>query len=147
MVGDCEHHKGNTLPTDVRNKFAKRSDVHVAFERMPILWLATFRNDDVNGLCSHELHIRSRSVEVRVVRNNIAFLASHAEQNALGGAALVCRNHICVSKDVLDRTTEPLKALAAGITLVPFHHRRPLMSGHGAGSGIGEQINQYIIRK
>ena len=90
--------------------------------RLPALW-----DHQVNRFGSDELHIRSRRIEVRIVRNNVTFLASHAEQNPLGGAALMGWDYMPVSENILDGGAEAIKALAAGIAFISLHHGRPLM--------------------
>ena len=107
--------------------------------------LASFRNHQIASLGADEFHIGSGGIEMRVVGDNVAFLAHHAEQNALGGAALVGGNDMLVAKDILNRIAKPIEAAAAGVALVALHHCGPLMSGHGAGSGVGEEIDQNIV--
>ncbi len=80
-----------------------------------------------------------------VVGDDIAFFAHHAEQNALGGSALVGGDDVLVAEDILDRRAELLEAAAAGVAFVPFHDGRPLVSGHGSGAGIGEQVDEDIV--
>ena len=38
-----------------------------------------------------------------------------------------------------------VEAAAAGVAFVAFHDRGPLVRGHGAGAGIGEQVDQDIV--
>src|SRR5581483_11857461 len=76
---------------------------------------------------------------------DVTLLAHDAEQNALGGAPLVSGNHMMIAKDVLDGLTEVIKALASGIALVALHNGSPLIGGHGAGTGIGKQIDQHVF--
>ncbi len=109
--------------------------------------LAALGDDQIHRLGADELHVRPRSVEVRVVGDDIAFFAHHAEQNALGGSALVGRDDVLVAENILHRRAELLEAAAAGITLIAFHHGRPLVGGHGAGAGIGEQVDEDIVRR
>ena len=40
---------------------------------------------------------------------------------------------------------EAVEAAAAGIAFVAFHDGRPLMRGHGAGAGVGEQVDQDVV--
>ena len=107
--------------------------------------LLAFRNDQIHRLCANELHVGARGVEMRVVGDDIALLAHHAEQNALGCAALMSRDHVAIAENVADRIAEVVEALAARVTLVALHNRGPLPGGHGAGAGISEQVDQHIV--
>ena len=107
--------------------------------------LPAFCDYQVNGFGAHEFDIGAGGVEMRVVGNDIALFAGDAEQNSLRGASLMRGNHVAIAEDVLNRIAEAIKALAAGVTFVAFHDSRPLMRGHGAGAGIGEQVDQHII--
>jgi hypothetical protein len=53
-------------------------------------------------------------------------------------------NHVTESGERADRLLEAVKAFAAGIGLVAAHHGGPLFGGHGAGAGIGEQVDQNV---
>ena len=107
-------------------------------------WRA-FGDRQVDRLGADELDVGARGVEVRVVGHDVALLAHHAEQNALGGAALVRRNHVLIAEDVLHGVAEAVEAAAAGVALVALHDRRPLVGGHGAGAGVGQQVDQHIV--
>ena len=69
----------------------------------------------------------------------------HAEEDALGGAALVRGNDVLVAEDVLHGIAEAVEAAAAGVAFVAFHDGGPLMGGHGAGAGVGEQIDEHVV--
>ncbi len=99
----------------------------------------------VDGLRAHEFDIGARGIEMGVVGHHVALLAHDVEQNAFGGAALVGGNDVTVAEDVLHRVAEVIEALAAGVAFVAFHDAGPLMSGHGAGAGIGEQVDQNVV--
>ena len=81
----------------------------------------------IDRLRAGELHIGARGVEVRVVGNDVAFLARHAKQDALGGASLVRGNHVFVAKNILYGTPEAVEAAAAGVAFVAFHDGGPLV--------------------
>ena len=80
-----------------------------------------------------------------VVGNDVSFLAHHTEEDALGGAALVRRDDVGVSKDVLDGVAKLIEAAASGVTLIAFHHGGPLVRGHGSGARVGEEIDEDIV--
>ena len=54
---------------------------------------------------------------------------------------MTCR----VAEDFLDGIFEAVEAAAAGVAFVAFHDGGPLVRGHGAGAGIGEQVDQDIV--
>src|SRR5438477_9244894 len=99
---------------------------------------AAFRNHQINCLRTNKLNIGTCGIEMRVVRNDVSFLASHSEENAFSCAALMSGNHMTITEDFLNGCAEALETLAAGIALVPFHHRRPLMRGHRTSAGISQ---------
>jgi len=105
----------------------------------------SFFNYQIDRFGAHEFHVGSRSVEVGVVGNNVSLLARDAQEDALRGASLMRGNHVLVAEDLLDGFFEMIEALAAGVTLVAFHDAGPLVSGHRAGAGVGEQIDQHIF--
>ena len=80
-----------------------------------------------------------------VVGDDVALLAHHPEEDALGGAALVGGDDVLVAGDVLHRVAEAVEAAAAGVAFVALHDRRPLVRGHGAGAGVGEQVDQHVV--
>src|SRR5262249_33170181 len=86
-----------------------------------------------------------RRVKVRVVGDHIAPLAHHAEQDAFGGPSLMGGDYVPESEDLGDGIAEAQKAGTAGVTLVAAHHARPLLGGHGAGAGVGEQVDQDVF--
>ena len=147
VVGHGQHdqrHAGFFVPALWIKSF-ERGNVHVALEGMLQAGLAALGDDEIDRLGADELHVGAGGVEVRVVGDDIAFLAHHAEENALGGAALVGRDDVLVAEDILNGSAELLEAAAAGITLVAFHHGGPLVGGHGASAGIGEQVDEDIV--
>ena len=104
-----------------------------------------FGDDEIDGLGADEFDVGAGGVEVRVVGDDVALLAGHAEEDALGGAALVRGDDVLVAEDVLDGIFEAVEAAAAGVALVAFHDGGPLVGGHGAGAGVGEQIDEHIV--
>ena len=145
VVGHGQHDQGHALAAGALNQALQRGDVHVAFERMLQAGLAALGDDQIDRLGADELDVGAGGVEVRVVGDDIAFLAHHAEEDALGGAALVGGDDVLVAEDILNGGAELLEAAAAGVTLVAFHDGRPLVGGHGAGAGVGEQVDEDIV--
>ena len=50
-----------------------------------------------------------------------------------------------VAKDALHGVAEAKVAAAAGIALIAFHDGSPLVGRHGAGAGVGQQVNEDIV--
>src|SRR6516225_1310093 len=129
------------MPTDALDELLKCGHVHVALERVRIGGLQSFGYGKVYRFGPGKLDVGARGVKVSVVGHNVVLLAHHAEQNALGGTALMRGDDVLVTKDVLYDAAQLLKAAAAGVAFVPFHHGTPLPTAHGARARIGEQIN------
>src|SRR4051812_28311215 len=145
VVGDGEHDQRNALATDALNKVFKRLHIHVAFEGVHRRRLAALGNHEVDGFGADKFHVGASGVEVGVVGNDVALFAGDAEEDALGGAALVGGNHVRVAADVLDGFAKAVKAGASGIALVAAHDGGPLAGRHGSGAGIGEQIDEHVV--
>ena len=126
-------------------EFFQRGDVHVALEGMPRRRLPGLGNRQIDGLGADELDVGARGVEVRVVRHQVARLAHHVEQNALGGASLVGGDYVLVAEDILHRVAKVVEAAAAGIALVAQHDSSPLPGRHRARARIGEQVDEHVV--
>ena len=50
-----------------------------------------------------------------------------------------------VAEDALHGIPEADVAAAARIALIALHDGSPLVGGHGAGAGVGQQIDQHIV--
>src|SRR6266536_2365655 len=107
--------------------------------------VAAFFDDEVDGFGSHEFDVGAGSVEVRVVGDDVAFLAGYAEKNPLGSAPLMGRDDVAVAEYFLNGIFETIEAAAAGVALVAFHDGGPLVRGHGSGAGVGEQVDQDVV--
>ena len=145
VVGDGEHDERNAVAAHALDQSFESGHIHVAFEGIGRRGLATFGNDQIDGFGANELHVGASRVEVRVVGDDVALPAGYAKQDALGGATLVRGDNVFVAKDVLDGIFEAVEAAAAGVAFVAFHDGRPLVGGHGAGAGVGEQVDQDIV--
>ena len=102
VVGDGEHDERDVLAADLFDQGFERGDIHVAFERVDGAGLAAFGDDEVDGFGADELDVGAGGVEVGVVGHDVALLAHAAEEDALGGAALVGGDDVLVAEDVLD---------------------------------------------
>ena len=145
VVGDGQHDQRDALAADARDEGLERGDIHVAFEGVIEGGLAAFGDDEVDGFGADEFDVGAGGVEVGVVGDDVALLAGDAEEDALGGAALVGGDDVRVAEDVLHGVAEAIEAAAAGIALVAFHDGGPLMGGHGAGAGVGEEVDEDVV--
>jgi len=64
----------------------------------------------------------------------------------LGRSSLMRRDDVREPGDVAYRAIEHGERPRAGVRLVPLHHSRPLVHGHGTGTGVGEQVDEDILR-
>ena len=74
----------------------------------------------------------------------MAGFAHDREQNAFGGAALMRRDHMPKTGQVVHHALQTIKALAAGVGLVAAHDGGPLFGGHGAGTGIRKEVDEDV---
>jgi len=101
-------------------------------------WAGAFRDDHIDGLGAYEFNVGA-VVSKCVLLGLCHFLACTAEEDAFA-AALMSRDHVVIAEDVADGGTE------AGEAGLPRNSRRPpswrpLVGGHGAGTGVGEEID------
>src|ERR1051326_4946010 len=82
---------------------------------------------------------------MRVVRDDVGLAGHHGKKDALRGAALVGRNHMLEPGEILHHALEAVETFTAGIGFIAAHHGRPLLGGHGAGAGVGQEIDQDIL--
>ena len=126
--------------------FSSAADVHVALEGVPVLRLPPFRNHQVDRLRAGELDVGPGGVEVGVVGHHVARLAERREEDPLGGAALVGREHLAEAEDVLHRRQEAEPGAAAGVGLVAAHDRRPLLRAHRRRAAVGQEVDEDVLR-
>ena len=122
---------------------AKR--VHVSLEGKEVGGFFGFGRGQVDRRSADESAIRAGGVEVRVVWDDVAFLASDIKKDAFRGTALVRGNHVAKSENSLYCITEAREARRTGIGLIAAHHGGPLFGGHGGGAGIGEQVDENLL--
>ena len=84
---------------------------------------------------------------MRIRGDHVAGLAHHRKQDALGRPPLVRGDHVAEAGEIVGRALEPEEALAPGIRFIAAHQRGPLFGGHGAGSRIGQQVDQDVTRR
>ena len=99
----------------------------------------------VDRIAAHEVDVAARGVKVRVVGHKGTGFDHDAKQDVLGSAALVRRDDLLETEDVLDRVAEAEPAARAGVGLVAAHHCTPGLGRHGAGTGIGQQVDDDVL--
>ena len=108
--------------------------------------LAPFGDDEIDRLGAGELDVRARCVEVRVVGNDFAGRRDDGEKDALGCAPLMGWDDVPEGEELAHRLEEAEPGRRPGVALVAVLDRGPLVSGHGSGAGIGEQIDEHVLR-
>ena len=145
VVGDREHDERNAAAAHALDEALECSHIHIAFEGVQHCGLAALGDRQIDSFSAGKLDVGTRGVEVSVVGNDVPFLTRDAEEDALSRAALVGGNDVPVTEDVLDGIPETVEAAAARVALIAFHDGGPLMGRHGAGAGIGEQVDEDIV--
>jgi hypothetical protein len=138
VVGDRHHHGGDGACHRLGDRPPQRLEVDVALERMPLGCALRLGTGQVARLRAAGLDVRAGSVEMRVARDHVAGFGNAREQDVLGGASLVGRNHVLEAGDVLHRALETVERRGAGIRLVAGDHRRPLARRHRASAAVGQ---------
>ena len=72
--------------------------------------------------------------------------AEDAEEDPLGGAALVGRDDVLEREQLADGVAEDEVRRRAGVGLVAVLDRRPLVAAHRAGARVGQQVDQHVAR-
>src|SRR2546426_10222399 len=103
-------------------------------------------NDEVHSLRAGRLDVRSRRVEVGVVRDDLSRTGDDREEDPLRGTTLVRRDDVAEGKELAYRIEEAEPRRRARVALIAVLDRGPLVSGHRAGPGIREQIDQHVLR-
>jgi hypothetical protein len=98
VVGDGEHDQRDALAPHALDELVERFNIHVAFEGQDGLGAARFWVEQIDGLGAHEFNIGAGGVEVGVVGDDVALPAHHVEEDALGGATLVCGDDVPCSR-------------------------------------------------
>src|SRR5215212_5796824 len=90
-----------------------------------------------------ELHVGAGGVEVRVVRDRLPRPAERAEQDLLRRPALVGGDQVLEREQLADGLPEAGPRGGPGVALVAALEAGPLLGGHGARAGVGEQVHEY----
>ena len=66
------------------------------------------------------------------------------KEDPLRRAPLVGGNDVLEPSQVLNDIAEAIEGPASRVGLVALHNGPPLRGRHGAGAGVGEQVDQHI---
>ena len=109
VISDSQHHQRNFLGAVTRDDFREARNVHVSFEGVCARRLFRFGDRQVQGFRPGKFAVSPGCVEVRVVRNEVALLAHHVEEDALGGVALVRWNDVAKTEDACTESRNRMK--------------------------------------
>ncbi len=129
----------------LRQQRVEALEVHVPLERVEGGRVEALGDHEVDRLGAGGLDVGPGGVEVGVVRDDRAGPGDHGEQDLLGGAALVRGDHVREREQLLHGLEEPEPRRRAGVALVAALDARPLVPGHRAGAGVGEQVDQHVL--
>src|ERR1017187_5788785 len=93
----------------------QRLHVHVALEIEANLRVGGLGNRQVHGPRAGEFDIGARGIEMRIVGHHVSGPAHHREQDALGRAALVRRDHVPEPGQLVDHALHAEETLAARV--------------------------------
>jgi hypothetical protein len=145
VVRDGDHHERDAAPV-LRQAAFERDEVDVALEggregRLCGLGAAQIQRRGADGL-----EVGAGGVEMRVVRHDVAGAARGGEQDALGRAALVRGDDVAITGDLAHGRLEAEERAGPGVGFIAGHHAGPLGGGHGAGAGVGQQVDDDVLR-
>ena len=146
VIGDGQHAQGNVFHPALLDEPVQGFDIHVAFEGVFRFRAPPFFNDQVDRVRALGLHVGPGGVEMRVVGYRVRGLGDDREQDAFRGPALVCGDQVFERHQVFHRLFETVERRAAGVGFVALHDRAPLPGAHAGGAGIGQQVDQHVIR-
>ena len=145
VVGDRHHHERHALAVCLQRPL-EGGEVDVALEGVDLRRHPALGDDEVARLRLLDLHVGPRRVEVVVVGDDLSRLEQAVEEDALGGAALVGRDDVAEPGQVLDHVAEAEEGAAPRVGLVALHDRAPLRGRHRAGAGVGEEVDEHVLR-
>ncbi len=143
----CDRHDDERYLVGVLGKaFLKLVEIHVALEGHFELGVLCLVDGAVYSESLAALDVTLGGVEVRVARNDVAFLHEVGEKHVLGSAALVGGDHILEACDAGDSILQLIERACTCVALVSGHHRRPLAVAHRACTRVGDTVDVNLIR-
>ena len=76
--------------------------------------------------------------------DHLAGAADDAEQDLLGGTALMGGNHVAERPQLAHGVEEVVPGWRTGVRLVAAHHRPPLLGAHRPGAAVREQVDEDV---
>ena len=116
----------------------------VPAERLNTLRVQRLVRVDLGHGGPRQFHVCLGCGEVVVHEYHIARFHEDLGQQVFRGAALVHRDRVAKSQNLLDRVGQPVEALASGIGVIGHHHRRQLGIAHGVRAAVGEHVEEDI---
>ena len=143
----CDRHDDERYLVGVLGKtFPQLVEIHVALEGHFELGVLCLVDGAVYSESLAALDVTLGGVEVRVARNDVAFLHEVGEKHVLGSAALVGGDHILEACDAGDSILQLIERACTCVALVSGHHRRPLAVAHRACTRVGDTVDVNLIR-
>ena len=90
--------------------------------------------------------IGAGGIEMRVVDHIVAGLDDGREEQIFSDSSLMNGNEILESENVAQGFFKMLIIAALSVCFITEHHAGPLVVAHGAGAGVGQQIDKDILR-
>ena len=146
VVRDRDHHQRDPLHAPSLDGAPQRIHVHIALERQDRGRIPTLRGNHVQRLRALVLDVRPGRIEVCVVGDGVAVADRDREEDLLCRPSLVGGDDVPIAGEVTDDFLEAVERTAASVRLVAKHHPGPLLRRHGAGSGVGQQIDDNLVR-
>src|SRR3989442_11611837 len=112
---------------------------------MDALRFTSLGNNEIHRLGAGGFDVRARRVEVGVVRDDLSRAGDDREEDPLRSTTLVRRDDVAEGKELAYRIEEAEPRRRARVALIAVLDRGPLVSGHRAGPGIREQIDQDVL--
>lgn len=133
VARDRDHDERN-IDGPICEQVVEGDDCQVSFERVTGGRHERFGYGEVHRLCARVLDVGPRRVEVDVVGDHLAGSADGAEEDVLGGSALVRGQDVAEWEEVGDRFFETEVRRSAGVRFVAPLDRRPLLGRHCPGA-------------
>ncbi len=144
VVGNGEHHEGHVALV-LNEHFLKQFEADVAFEGQLQLGVLGLGDGYVDGESLAALDVALGGVEVGVAGDDHAGLDQVGEEHVLGGAALVGGDDVVEAGQGGDGVLHVVERAGAAVALVAHHHGAPLAVAHGAGAGVGQQVDVDVV--
>ena len=147
VVGHGQHRHRHRFPAVGGQKAVQAVEVDVALERVQHVGVTPLTDHQVHRLSTVHLDVCPGGVEVVVRRDLLARRDEGAEEQVLGHAALVRGDDEGKAGEVLHHAAKMVKVTSPGVGLVTQHQAGPLVIGHGRGAGVGQEVDEDVLRR